>query len=115
MVPINLILWNDGTFSYKNDVTNENGLGRYSVIEDDIHLDFVFDIKDSEDILSSSGSIAVTNKTKIIKIKSKTDYSETHSIVELQVDNIILSTLNQPARSGEDDQGFYSELKAHLK
>ena len=116
MVDVNLILWNDGTFSYKNNVIGVNGLGRYAIVGEEIHLDFIFDINENDNKQSSSDdSIVITNRTKIIKIKSKTNYSDSHSNIELELDDLILTNLAQPAREGEEDQGFYSELKAYLQ
>lgn len=112
-VPITLILWSDETFSYVNDVSDETYVGRYTVVGDEIHLDYLFAIDRGENKQSSSDDTAtITNGTKVLKILSKTDYSESHSVVEIQDGDITLITLNQSAREGGQD--FYTELRQYL-
>lgn len=95
--PVSLILWNDGTFDYSNDITKEYGVGRYSVLQNKIYLDFLF-----AEVSNSDNKLVVSNLKKELSILSIVNITDGVSKVELQDGDVTLVTLNQPARSGED-------------
>ena len=95
-VGYHFVLWNDETFEYSNDVTNEYGMGRYSVLGDKIYLDFVYTLVDG------------SNKYELSNLEKEIVILGSDEKLELKDGGLLISTLDQPARSGD---GFTTALE----
>ena len=92
-VSYNMVLWNDETFEYINDITKEKGIGYYRVLDDKIYLDFVYAMT------YGTSEYKLSNLKKEITIVRKLEYGDK---LELKDGDLLVTTLDQPARSGDD-------------